>query len=136
MKIEGTPGLEEYQKSMQEAKQLLNRLKQGGSMLSTALSKNDIVQAKQIQELWFELARTLFTKLELATLIHQQYLTGNSVVITSNGKLKKVEDIMNMNPDDFDAWTLLSVIKLHEVFGPEYYEILEIKSDQKDIPIQ
>ena len=129
MKIKGTPGLEEYQQSMQEAKVLLNRLKQGGTMLSSALSNNDVIQAKRIQELWYELAGELFLKLELATLIHQQYLTGNSVVVTSNGRLKKVEDIMNMNPEDFDAWTLLSVIKLHEIFGPEYSDILEIKSE-------
>lgn len=124
------PGTAEYENSVRAAKKLLNRLKKGSSMLEEAVEKGETVNAKKIIELWEVISKELFTHLEIATLIHQQYITGNSVVVKSDGSLRKVEQIMDMNPSDVEGWTLLTIEKLQEIFGQDYMNFLEIKEKQ------
>lgn len=127
------PGVKEYEESIRKAKSELNRLKKGSSMLQTAISNREMVNAWKIIRTWQMVSESLFTQLELATIIHQQYLTGNSVVVKSNGRLEKVENIMDMNPSEIDPWTLLTIQKMHEIFGEEYKEFMEIKRGESPI---
>lgn len=127
------PGVKEYEESLRKAKSELNRLKKGSSMLQTAISNREMVNAWKIIRTWQMVSESLFTQLELATIIHQQYLTGNSVVVKSNGRLEKVENIMDMNPSEIDPWTLLTIQKMHEIFGEEYKEFMEIKRGESPI---
>ena len=83
-------------------------------------NEGQVINTKEAMGLWLEISKEMFTHLEMVTLIHQQLLTGNSVVVRADGSLEKVEDIMDMNPDEFDPWLLYSISKLHEVFGDEY----------------
>lgn len=127
------PGLKEYEESVRTAKNLLNRLKKGSAMLEESARTGETVMTRKIIKTWAVVSAELFTHLELATIIHQQYLTGNSVVIRSNGTFEKVEDIMDMEPEEMDAWSLLTIQKLYEVFGDDYKNMLEIKTKENPV---
>lgn len=123
------PGTKEYEESLRQARTLLNRLKKGIAIINKTYNDGEVIKTKQAMELWLQVSSELFTHLEMITLIHQQILTGNSVVVRADGSLDKVEDIMDMDPKDFDPWMLYSISKLYEIFGDEYKDILEIKME-------
>ena len=133
-KVKPSPGLKEYQESFKQAAGLINRLKMGGIKINQALQENNSIEAKKLQKHWMELARVLYGHLELMLLIQEQYVTGKSIVLTTKGGLKKVEDIMNMEPEEMDVFSLLSVQKFYDMFGPEYTDLLEIKTGEQSTP--
>ena len=127
------PGTTEYEASLRQARTLLNRLKKGIAVMEKTYNDGQIINTKEAMELWMELSKQMFTHLELVTLIHQQILTGNSVVVRADGSLEKVEDIMDMDPKEFDPWLLYSISKLYEVFGEDYKQLVEIKNQKNPI---
>lgn len=126
------PGVKEYEKSIVESKDLLNRLKKGSRMIKTAMKKKKTADARQMMDLWVQYSDKMVDYLELATIIHQHYMTGNSVVLT-NGKLSKVEDIMDMDPEGVEFWELYSVMKMHELFGDDYKNFVEVEEGESPI---
>lgn len=126
------PGVKEYEESIVESKDLLNRLKKGSRMIKAAMRDSKMVDARKMMELWVQYSDQMVDYLELATVIHQHYMTGNSVVLT-NGKLSKVEDIMDMDPEDVEFWELYSVMKMHELFGDDYKKFVEVEEGESPI---
>lgn len=124
-----TPG---YQEAVRKSKDLIIRLKKGKDMLDDAVRKGDFVQAQKVIRHWSKLADETFLELEVATLLHQFILTGNTVLIKPNGKSIKVEDLaQTTDAIEMDPWLLISMEKLKTVFGDEVYDILEIKDGRK-----
>jgi hypothetical protein len=120
------PGTSEYQESVRKSKELLVRLNKGSQLLETAVRGNKFVEAQKLVRQWDKVSRELFTELELATILHQHMLTGNQVLLRSDGRsLVKVEDITDQSVFELDPWTLLSLEKLVTVFGPEVKNIIE-----------
>lgn len=118
----------DYQESVRKAKDILIRLKKGKVMLDEAVRKNEFVNAQRIINHWNKVANEAFMELEIATLLHQHILTGNTVVIRPNGKGVKVEDLAKtMDTIEMDPWLLISMEKLKAVFGDELHDMLEIK---------
>lgn len=126
------PGVKEYEKSIVESKDLLNRLKKGSRMIKAAMKKKKTADARQMMDLWVQYSDKMVDYLELATVIHQHYMTGNSVVLT-NGKLSKVEDIMDMDPEGVEFWELYSVMKMHELFGDDYKNFVEVEEGESPV---
>ncbi|PGQ88221.1 hypothetical protein [Priestia megaterium] len=126
-------GVKEYQDSIMESKDLLQRLKKGSRMLTKAIKNDEIGEARKMISLWAKYAERLMDHMELATIIHQQYMTENSVVLTSNGGLKKVEDIMDMDPPEIDFWELHSILKMYELFGDDYKNFIEIQDGESPV---
>jgi len=126
------PGVKEYEESIVESKDLLNRLKKGSRMIKAAMKKKKTADARQMMDLWVQYSDKMVDYLELATVIHQHYMTGNSVVLT-NGKLSKVEDIMAMDPEDVEFWELYSVMKMHELFGDDYKNFVEVEEGESPV---
>lgn len=124
------PGTTEYQDSIQKAKTLLTRLTKGSGMLKEAIDQNQFLQAQQIIRNWEKLSNEALVQLEIATLLHQHMLTGNQVLLKSDGRnLIKVEDLADMNAVHLDPWTLLSMEKLVSVFGESVKDIIEFQQD-------
>jgi hypothetical protein len=119
-------GTVEYQESLKKAKATLIRLNKGSKMLEEAILSRETLQAEKIIRHWEKLARELFVELEIATLIHQQNLTGNSVVAKADGTPIKIEEIMDTKPVDIDPWTLISLEKLKTVFGEDVHNFIKI----------
>jgi hypothetical protein len=121
-------GTKEYQESIRKAKELLVRLNKGSRMLSDAVRNNEYAKAQKILSLWDQLSKELFAELEIATLLHQHMLTGNQVLLKSDGRtLIKLEDVADTNAFELDPWTLISLEKLVTVFGPEVKNVIEFK---------
>lgn len=120
------PGTNEYQESVRKAKEYLVRLNKGSKLLENAVKGNKFVEAQKLVRQWDKLSKELFVELETATILHQHMLTGNQVLLRSDGKsLVKLEDITDPTKDKLDPWTLLSLEKLVAVFGPEVKNIIE-----------
>lgn len=126
------PGVKEYEESIVESKDLLNRLKKGSRMIKAALKDKNIADARKMIDLWVQYSDQMVDHLELATVIHQHYMTGNSVVLT-NGRLSKVEDIMDMDPEAVEFWELYSVMKMHEIFGDDYKNFVEVEEGESPV---
>lgn len=129
------PGTKEYQDSVRKAKDTLVRLGKGSRMLDEAIQTNRFADAQKIIRHWDKVAKELFLELEIATLLHQHMLTGNQVLLKSDGKrLIKLEDIADKNTFDLDPWTLISLEKLVTVFGPDIKNIVEIVEERTNPP--
>ncbi|MED4068706.1 hypothetical protein [Priestia megaterium] len=126
------PGVKEYEESIVESKDLLNRLKKGSRMIKGAMKDKKMADARKMMDLWVQYSDQMVDFLELATVIHQHYMTGNSVVLT-NGKLSKVEDIMDMDPEGVEFWELYSVMKMHEIFGDDYKNFVEVEEGESPL---
>lgn len=126
------PGVKEYEESIVESKDLLNRLKKGSRMIKAALKDKNIADTRKMMDLWVQYSDQMVDHLELATVIHQHYMTGNSVVLT-NGRLSKVEDIMDMDPEAVEFWELYSVMKMHEIFGDDYKNFVEVEEGESPV---
>lgn len=120
-------GTIEYQESLRKAKATLIRLHKGSKMLEEAINTREMLQAEKVIKHWEKLANELFVELEIATLIHQQNLTGNSIVAKADGTPIKVEDIMDTKSIEVDPWTLISLEKLKSVFGEDVHKFIEIR---------
>lgn len=122
----------DYQDSVRKAKDYLIRLKKGKDMLNEAVRKNEFVNAQKIIEHWNKVANSMFLELEIATLLHQHILTGNSVVLRADGKIIKVEDIAKTTETiELDPWLLISMEKLKAVFGDDLHNVLEITNGEE-----
>lgn len=121
------PGMAEYEASVRDSKNLLNRLKKGSKMMDENIKNNQVLEAQRIIRHWQKLSEQLFTQLEMATILHQQMLSGYSVVIRADGTLAKVEDIVDTSITELDAWTLLSMEKLKYVFGDDIKSFINIQ---------
>lgn len=119
----------DYQDSVRKAKDTLIRLKKGKDMLDEAVRNNKLVDAQKIIRHWNKVANEIFMELEIATLLHQHILTGNTVLIRPNGKAVKVEDISKTTDTiEMDPWLLISMEKLKSIFGDDIHNILEIQN--------
>lgn len=120
----------DYQGSVRKAKEILNRLKKGKDMLDSAVKDNNFVEAQKIIRHWSKVADEAFMEIEIATLLHQHILTGNTVLIKPNGKIVKVEEIAKTTDAiEMDPWLLISMEKLKNVFGEDLHDVLEIKPE-------
>lgn len=117
----------EYEASVRESKNLLNRLKKGSKMMDDNIKNNQMLEAQKIIRHWQTLSEKLFTELELATVIHQQMLSGYSVVIRADGTIAKIEDIVDTSITELDPWTLLSMEKLKYIFGDDIKSFINIQ---------
>lgn len=123
----------EYQESVRKSKEFLIRLKKGIDILDSSVQKNDLITAQKAIRQWNRIANEMFMELEIATLLHQHILTGNTVLIRSNGTMVKLEDISETTDTiEMDPWLLISMEKLKTVFGDELHKMLEIKNEGKD----
>lgn len=125
------PGTTEYERSVRKAKELLVRLHKGTNMLNKAYQDNDTVQMQNIIRTWMKVSKELYTELEISTLIHQQFMTGNKVVLRGDGSLASVSDMVDPETVELDPWLLISMEKLKEVFGDDIHQFLEIKENDE-----
>lgn len=128
-------GTKEYQESIRKAKDTLVRLNKGSKMLESAIEENRFAEAQKIIRHWDKVSKELFLELEIATLLHQHMLTGNQVLLRSDGKsLTKLEDLVDKNSFQLDPWTLLSLEKLVTIFGMDVKNIIEFADEQENPP--
>jgi hypothetical protein len=103
------------------------RLEKGWKMLEQASSNGEVLKAVKLIRLWQKLSREMFYEQEKSALIHQQFLTGNSVLVRADGSLISKEDIMGNEAIEVDPWLLLSLEKLKAVFGDDIHNFINIK---------
>ena len=125
-------GTNEYQQAVFEAKNEILRLHKGMKMMNKALEANDLMQAKKLMDRWYTVAQNAYYKIELATLIHQHYITKNSVVVSGSGQPVDIKNTMDPDNVELDPWTLQTLVYLKELFGEDVHSLITIEADNQN----
>lgn len=111
-----------------ESKELLRRLANGDQYISSAMKKGNIIDASKGVRLFLKYAREMQDHLEQALFIHEMLTAERTVLVTKDGKPVKAEEVLE-GIDEYEVltpFTLTSIEKMKEVFGEDYFTILEI----------
>lgn len=122
-------GTKEAQDSIRKAKDIIIRLKKGGAMLDNAFKNDQISESRKIIHQWLNLSKQLFTELEMIMILQQSAMLGKNIAINSSGRLVDIEHVTDKEHMELDPWTLLTLEKLHYIFGDDLQELIEIKNE-------
>lgn len=111
-----------------EGKELLRRLANGDQYISSAMKKGNIIDASKGVRLFLKYAEELQHHMEQALFIHEMITAERTVLVTKDGKPVKAENVLEGidEVETLSPFALESIKKMKEVFGEDYFSILEI----------
>ena len=116
--------LNDYKKTIMEAKKLLGRMHEGEKFIRHAINEKSVTSAFDGVKLYNEISKELYAKLEECLFIHEYLATGRTVLIKRTGEGVNMGSFLDKGTIEVDPWTLQSMLALKEVFGEDFQNIV------------
>lgn len=123
---------EDYKREIEEAKVLLGRLYKGQSILERAHKEHSIATAFQAINLFNELSKELYSKLELCLFIHEYLCMNKTVLIHRNGRGVNMTPYVEIGDMEIDPWTLQTIVALKDVFGDDFKNMITFENAEQE----